>query len=358
MLPYILYIIILIFTTFVEISKTKVNYGMMVGVIFFSFLLLAGLTDGNGLDWFGTSLTEGYGLIDYRALGFDELKRFEPGFVLVNIILGNFHLFIFTMCFVCFLMVWRTIKWGCNYRILALFVFLSSMTLYCYMGVYRHAIAQTVLICSWQYFNDRKKLALFVVIACTFHISASIALLYLFIPRSKVVDIKFWALIALIAFIIRPHILPILMNHVMFLPGESLGKIILYMNADDFDSGVSMLLLLSKLLLFLFAYNYFDRKDEKQSFLLNMYALSILLLMIISLSPTFARMSLFFSCAEILLIPITFEKIISKRRIGVNFSHIVAFPYFLFVIVLYTYSYFNLLIPFSDIYIPYKSILG
>lgn len=357
MLPYILFLIIIIFAAFWELINPKANNFLIVRFVFFSFLLLAGLTDGNGLDWFGTETEDGYGLIDYRSLGFEGLKKFEPGFVLINIILGNFHLFIFLMCFVCFLLVWRTIEWGCNYKNLALFVFLATMTLYCYMGVYRHAIAQTILISSWPFIENRRKMAFLILLASTFHISSIIGLLLLLIPRSFIINFKYYIVIALITYVLRDYILPILQIISIFLPGETFGKINHYISADDFGSGISLLLLSSKLILLLFANWYFDKRDVKQCFLYNTYAISILLFFLFSFSPSFARVSLLFSCTEILLVPVTFEKILQKAKSKFSYSRIILLPYFFFIIVLYSYTYFKYLIPYSNIYIPYNSIL-
>lgn len=357
MFPYILYIALLVIAAFSEQRTPQSRHRLWVIFIFLSFVILAGFTNGNGLDWYGNEVSDGYALIDYKSLNYSELSNFEPGFVFVNKVLGNFHLFLIVMCVACFYMVWHTIKWGSKYKLLALFVYLSSMTLYCYMGVYRHAIAQTIIICSWPYMNNKKKFALFIFAACLFHYAAAIAFLYFLIPKNRVIRLGYYGIIGLVAFCARSYVLPILMVLAVFFPGQTAGKLALYLNADDFGSEFSIPLLLSKIIIFLFAYYYIDRRDEKQCFLTNAYAVSILLFIVVTFSPTFARLSLFFSCTEIILLPITLENIFKKSSKNMNHGNMMPLIYLLLIIVIYTYSYFRILIPYRDIYIPYHSLL-
>lgn len=358
MLPYLILLILSLFAATINIYKKQLNSPLLFGILFFLFVLLVAFTDGNGLDWYGTNYTEGYALIDYRSLGFEELVRFEPGFVLVNIILGNFHLFLFTMSVVCFMMVWDVIKKNCTYKYIALFVYISSMTLYCYMGVYRHAIAQTIIIFSWNYINDRKKMALCLLAACLFHYSAVIAFLYLLIPKKRVFTLRVCFVLLLMAFIIRPLLQPILtMVAVLALPGETAGKINLYLSGDDMGSGISMLLLLYKMFVFLFAYKYLRTSGDKlNNFLINTYFISILLFMTITISPTFGRLVMFFSCVEILIMPLTIYQLV-KRGNRTQQGSVIPLMYFSIISILSFYSYIKMLYDFSNIYLPYKSIL-
>lgn len=335
-------------------------------LIFTSFVLLVGFTDGNGLDWYGSDNLEGYSEIDYRSLGFSELTRFEPGFVLLNIILGNFRFFLIVMSIVCYYMVWYTIRHMCKYKYIALFVYLASMTLYCYMGVYRHAIAQTIIIYSWNYIDNRKKMLGILILACLFHYSAFISLLYLLIPKTSFISIKKFTFIAVGSFLIRPLIIPAIILLALIMPGETSGKIDLYMNGDDFGTGVSSMLLFSKFALFFFASKYLNRNNVYHCYLFNVYAVSLLLYMTICFSPSFARMVLFFSCSEILLVSFIYQNIKEKHLILKNIQaanssfksyNSISIIYLLCILFLYIYTFVNTLLKFNMIYIPYKSIL-
>lgn len=357
MVPYIFYISVLVVAAFRDLFNRTANNRVLVGFIFIFFVLLVGFTDGNGLDWRDTINGEGYSELDYRALGLDGVKKFEPGFMLLNIILGDFRLFLIFMSISCFLLIWSVINHGSSYKLIALFVYLCSMTLYCYMGVYRHALALTIVIYSWKYIDDKRKLFLCILLACTFHYSAAIAFLYILLFRLSIVSLKRWAIIGGIGLLIQPYILPLIISISPFLPGETAGKILLYMNSDDFGSGISYKLLMLKCVIFLFAYYNINKDNQKQCFLLNSYGLSIILFIVITFSPTFARLVDYFSCTDILLIPFTMENLIKKtKRYGRTFT-MVPLLYFLLVISTYVYSFFNMLDKFDHIYIPYKSIL-
>lgn len=357
MFPYFLLIFFPFLAALFSLGKRDYNGSVLFGIIFLVFVLIVAFTDGNGLDWYGTSETEGYALVDFRFQGFEGLKRYEPGFVFVNLLLGDFHFFLFVMSVTCFLMVWDVIRKNCSYKYIGLFVYIVTMALYCYMGVYRHAIAQTILIYSWKFIDDKKKLSLLILTACMFHYSAAIAFLYFLIPKDKYLSLSKCSLVMFVVFLIRPYILPIVGLVSFFMPGETAGKIDLYLNADDYGAGLSIPLLVFKLFIFLSAYYYLrNNKNSINCFLVNTYVISIILYLTISFSPSFGRLVLFFSCSEILLVPITINQIIVSTRVK-RCSPAIPFSYFVFVLGIYMYTYFSFIMSYSEIYLPYKSIL-
>lgn len=355
MFIYILFVTIIILAALCNLNSRQFDNKVLLSIIFLFFVVLVSFTDGNGLDWYGENNLDGYALINYRSLGFENLKRFEPGFVLLNMILGDFHRFLFVMAVGAFIMVWKTINKECEYKYIGVFVYLATMTLYFYMGIYRQAIAQTILIYSWQYRYNRKIFLLLILLACMFHYSAGIALLYLTIPKENVLPIKYCCVLLLLALGIRPFILPLLLSLSMYLPGETSGKIGFYVNGDDFGTSISYSLLLLKLLIYGGAYIALEKR-KKSCFFLNMFGLSIIIYLILSFSPTFGRLTYFFSCSEIILVPLTIDGMFKKIKSYAR-SKIIPVLYTLLVICLYTYSYFSMLDKFSNVYIPYKSIL-
>lgn len=362
MIPYLIPLTVSFFYATLNFNKKHVYSPFLLGSIFFLFVLLVAFTDGNGLDWYGSDETEGYAMVDYRALGFEELIRYEPGFILVNIILGNFHLFLFVMSIICFLLVWDVIKKNCSYKYIGLFVYIATMTLYCYMGVYRHAIAQTILIYSWNYIDDKKKLSIIILLACLFHYSAAVAFLYFLIPQKSYFSRKICLLLFLLAIIIRPVVQPLmawlLALTSFLLPGQTAGKINLYMNGDEVGSGISIPLLIFKLFVFICAFFYLKtRKTKINCFLVNAYFISIILYITITIAPTFARLVHYFSCTIILLIPITIDRMKDTSKAKRSNGAFIPVFYFFAIVVLHYYIYIKTILDFSDVYLPYKSIL-
>lgn len=363
MLPYFVLILVPLILAILEINGKRNSNSIFYLIL---FVLIVGGTDGNGLDWFGTNGTDGYAFIDYRGLGYDDLINFEPGFVFVNKLLGKFHIFLLLMSFTCYLLVWGVIKQECKYKFIGLFVFIASMTLYCYMGVYRHAIAQTLIIYSWKFRNSRKLQSLILFMACLFHYSAIIAFLYLFIPKNKIISIKVFILLLVLGVLIRSSIMPILSVIAAFMPGNTANKFDYYIATGSSDEAFSITLLLFRIFTFLLAYYYINKKSSRDIFFVNTFAISIILYVTICISPSFGRMIMFFSCTEIILIPLilerTKEKILLHRqntscRLSNNKYYNFFNVYFYLFVILYLYQYFNYLIGWRDIYIPYNSIL-
>ena len=95
-------------------------------LIFILFVIIVGGTNGNGIDWDGYFVQYS----DYRNMTLEELIQFEPGFALLLIVMGDCHYFLLLMAISCFLMVFSSIKHECSYRMVSLFRYVATMTLY------------------------------------------------------------------------------------------------------------------------------------------------------------------------------------------------------------------------------------
>lgn len=326
-------------------------------LIFVLFVIIIGGTNGNGIDWDGYFVQYS----DYRNLSLEELIQFEPGFALLLIVLGDCHVFLFFMAILCFLMVFSTLKHECRYPVVGLFIYIITMSLYMYMGVYRHAIAQSIVIYAWQYRYCNKKFILLLVLACMFHYSSVIALFYFFIPRKTRLPIKTLLLLLILGYLLRSYLVTALSLSSGFFPAIIAGKLGIYMNSEEFGTSFSILFFLFKLFTFVVCYKKISRNDENSAFFINAYAISIILYLVISFTPSFGRLVYYYSCTEIILIPIllsnfAYDYNTSKLKSLRKNCDISVLVFMLFTFV-YSYMYTQSLLSYYDIFVPYKSII-
>lgn len=365
MIPYILLIFIPFLFAFIELTyikpqgyypirgsriqlhKIRIILSVLLMVL---FVIVVGTTDGNGLDWWTDD--GGYAKIDYSKISVFDWSSFEGGFVLVNQLTGNFHFFIFCMALVCFAITLKVIRIESPYIIVSLFIFIASNALYQFMGVYRHAIAQTIVMLLWITNTNRKKQFLIVLAAMTFHIAAAIALFYFFIPRKKIYNIQQITMIVITSVIIR-YLLIFLMPVILTLALGPVGdKLSFYDNNDGSSGAFGLNYFLFRCFIVLTSYFFINKHNRKHVFYYNTYVISVAIYIALTLSPTFYRLSMFFSSVEIILIPIIIDEVRKKFRYNANYI----FMFFIFSF-LYIYLFFVTLRQGFELYVPYKSIL-
>lgn len=366
MIPYIILVVIPFVFGLCELICQKyqaigsnvsiVRYGFQSNIekvaswiCLFIFIFIVGGTDGNGLDWWTT--TGGYAKVNYNSISLLDWSQFEGGFVLANQLAGNFHVFIFLMALVCFFIVLRIVKYESPFPIISLFIFIVSSTLYSFMGVYRHAIAQTIVMLVWLYRDNWKKQILIVLIAMCFHVAAIVGIIYIFIPKSKVLPKKIIIGGLLCCFLVRIAVMYALPLMLSFLWGPIGEKLEYYALTEGFEGSFGLNYFIFRCLIVWIAYLVIDRNDKRQVFYFNAYLLSVAVYIALTISDTFFRLAMFFSVSEIVLIPIILRQI--KRKSMQSLYH--ALSYILFA-AMYSYSYFKQLIESKSFYLPYKSI--
>lgn len=365
MIPYILLIIIPFLFAFIELTYIKkpkyypirgtrihlYNIRIILSVLLMVlFVIIVGTTDGNGLDWWTDD--GGYAKIDYSKISVFDWSQFEGGFVLVNQLAGNFHLFIFCMALVCFAITLKVIKIESPYIIVSLFIFIASNALYQFMGVYRHAIAQTIVMLLWITKSNTKKQFLIVLAAMTFHIAAAISFLYFFIPKNKIINIKQITMIIMASVIIR-YLLIILMPVIITLALGPVGdKLSFYDNNDGSNGAFGLNYFIFRCFIVLSSYFIINKHNKKHVFYYNTYVVSVAIYIALTISPTFYRLSMFFSSVEIILIPIIIDEVRKKYRYNANYIFM-----FLIFSFLYVYLFIVTLRQGFESYVPYKSFL-
>lgn len=330
-------------------SKVTVLSNRYFLLISLFFIGVGGLTKTNGLDINAyTAIFES----PITANDIWEFGQFEPFFLLLCNCFPSYESFIFVFMVINLIFISRTIKRYSPYTCLSLFVYITGYYLLGPMGQIRQAIAISIMIYAWRYFNE-KRILFWVAIASLFHYSAIICILLYFIS-DKLKSVKFYVLIVAISVIVYIPIQGIMMNLLANVMGNSLGvagaKVALYLSTES--TQISILYLMYKLLILslllwkrnaLLSIRIFPK-------LLNIYVVSILMWLFLSFSGSLGgRLSLYFSMTEILLLPYIFW---AFRNAQLRF---IVYPIF---ITLCIYQYYSFLYEYAFIFLPYKSIFS
>jgi hypothetical protein len=218
------------------------------------------------------------------------------------------------------------------------------------MGQIRQGLALSFSFLAYFHRKDHK-FWLFFFLAFFSHYSAVIIILYKIIP-SKLYTLKIYISIFLLAVALSIFILPLLNIFCDYLPSFIGLKLRLYMNVAPENKGISINLLIIRLLFFYLAY-YFLKCNcnitiHKPFSLLNIYFFAIVLYILLSPVPQLSGRGIsYLSIFDIFLIPYTIKYI--KK----NINKII---YISIVIFYCTYPYFSFLIKWNQ-YIPYKSVV-
>ena len=173
-------ILILVLYLAGKLAEQRNNLGYIVGAVFF-YAIIFGLRSGVGVDFWGYKEW-----FDYSAAGFGAYKNMEPGFnLLINICVKAglpFSFFLGLIAFGQLLLIYLAIKpYKSVYSMLAL-----TFMLGCVWLTYANGLRQQIAFCIFAYslhFISQKswiKYYICVLVACTFHTSA--ILLVIFYP--------------------------------------------------------------------------------------------------------------------------------------------------------------------------------
>lgn len=182
---------------------------------------------------------------------------------------------------------------------ISFFLLLPLTHFYLSMALFRQTVAISILLFAYEYLKERRllKFVLIVIIASLFHITALLFVLAYFLPNLKISTIRYLLLtgVALILFyVFRIQIISFLVSLV---PDRGYSII---------SSSQGLTTLATFLLIFL-ASLLFRRdvlkKDSEAGFLYNMMVWSIAFQILVPLSPTIFRASVYFNIYNILLIP-------------------------------------------------------
>lgn len=286
---------------------------------------------------------------------------FEPIFVLLYKISPSFDFLIIIVAILSLIMFSVVLYKLSPYPILSLLISLSCITLM-FMGQIRQGLALSLVLSGFVISKKNKILSCILFTMAVFaHYSAFTAFLFWLVP-SKGFHLKQYSFIFFLSIVfsfLSGYIIEILIVH---LPSFAGSKLSLYVYVEKNMKGYSIILTIYRLIVFTFVYQVLELKKKRfrritgqkimknlDYKLMNLYFVSICIPFFFYMVPQISgRGFLYFSCLDILLIPIA----ISKLKRGTN-RLITSFA----VTVLSAVFYIKLLLEFKDFYIPYKNII-
>ncbi len=332
-------IILFAFVEFLASKLNKISYYYFYVIVAVLFICIAGLANGNGLDWDSYQEISELGLT-FRDIGFHS--SYEPFFLLLYNIFPSYHIFLFFFVLINFILLSKTILRYSPYVAISILVYVCTYYFWGMMGQLRQALAISIIVFAWPYIESRK-FVIYVLIASLFHYSAIVCLLYLLIPNFLYKK-KYYIAILFVAIFLCGLIQGLMKT---FLEGFVGGKILYYLSEDG---GISIIFFFYKLFVFFMFLSVINRVESllPKYKILNIYFLSILLYLLLSFSASIGgRIVLYFSVFEILIIPFIIH-FYWKKKTGLLV--------FMLFLILNIYQFFSFLFSYSDIFVPYKCL--
>lgn len=328
----------------------KFDEKIVFGILSVFMVLIASLRFETGPDW------EFYNriyLAANRSLIFHSNEA-EPAFQLLFLFFKKtnlgFSALIFSVAVVSVLLKTTFIARYSSIPLLSLIVFLSNF-LIGEMGQIRQFLAIGICLWSVHYVLTQKPIRFLVLVflAGTIHYSSLFFLvvypLQFLKINWKVITISL-SVVLLISLTSWFGILPYLVG---FMPGYVQHKFAAYYTPDHFFYLQNTIYF--RLLIFVVAMFYLNRKDYFVNFNINVYFFGILFyLLFIPIYNVSARGSVYFKFFEILLIPQIMLELNKAKRIQLVF--------FVLVLLAYTRHYVLTFIEHGDLFLPYKSMLS
>ncbi|MDY0104757.1 MAG: EpsG family protein [Lentimicrobium sp.] len=355
MIVYILIFLSLLIFSFVETlldGKATPKLKLLQGVFCFSPLFLLVVLRSTGFDY--DVYESSYDILHFSDFidSFGDIQ-FEPSFILLNIISPSFAFLIALMGVLTLSIKYLFIKKISPYPVLSLLVLFLAYVLNFEMGQIRQALSMSIMLYSVLYFQDRKKILLFILIAALFHYSALIFLLAVFLPRTvkKWYFYAFLLVLSVILYFIAEPFIYIISN---FLPGFSGAKLLLYYEMEKGEIDISIPLLTLKVVLIVFFYllrlrSVDIQKNNKYDNIFNIYFLSLFIYIAFAFFPQISgRGGAYFGVFEIILVPIIL------KGFNLLLYRVIAFLVF---ISIYFYIFIKFLIKWGESYIPYTTWL-
>lgn len=321
MFGYLIVFVLIIFTSSYElVTKNKIHpifyYLMIIGLISF-----AGLRGEKGNDTI--EYISFFENIDINNFYF-FLTQFEPGFVayalMIKGLLNSSGFFIFMIALLSITLQLFYIRKLSPLPLISLIPFMSGYYLSLDMGQIRQALAMGFVIMAFYFFieNQIKKFYFLLIIACCFHISASIFFVLVFLRRNVDTLIHVSLILGsflLVFFDIKTIIIDVIKllffwNDFIFskLMSYSAGKY-----ADNIGFSSIHLWYIIVILIFLYYRKLFP-KNGNYNLVLNVFSLGIVLNFIFNSFPVLIRCTYYFLALEGVLI----GHIIYKTKYSIN----------------------------------------
>lgn len=263
----------------------------------------------------------------------------------------GFHYVITIMAFFNIIILFTFIYKYSAYPNVSLLLFCGMFMFTGLMGLIRQSLA--ISIALWAIMEkNKKKFYVLLVLACLFHYSAIIVLIVRVI-KCKIYPIRLYLYAIIFALLVSVIGKMVLMAAVAILPTIIAWKLEIYLAEEaGMSFGLNMAVIIrlfTLVLLLMYAKRIKNRWHELGLYMINIYALSLILYIGLSFLPQLAsRGVVYFHYFEIFAVPLLLSVARDYKRFFIFFLY-AAFSLYRCIEVVTTYK---------EWYVPYKSILA
>jgi hypothetical protein len=277
----------------------------------------------------------------------DIIKKFEPGWYLINIFvknnLGDFRWIIILSSILSIAPIYFFYKRTSKLPILSLLLYFILFYYFYSFSLIRQAIATSFFLISFYFYGERRfyKSAVYIFIAAMFHYSAlALIPLILILDWIKISHkLKIYILVG--SFIIGASgILDSAANLLVYLPFEKYANYADFYGEVEFNRIANYLFLLPRTLICLYFFKIFEHNNSyKMNLTLTVFWMGVVLGNLFTKIPLFTRFILFFTILEtILLVALIYEFPKSKRKIQSVIVLCYASLYFIYFVITNRYG--------------------
>jgi hypothetical protein len=364
---YVITILLLFYFSCIEVYCTKLVvidksvrwgvYKLLSSVAFILLVFQIGLRWQTGTDW--DSYLDHFTSITSFSSTSPMETNMELGYNLlvwiVKLISNNYSIFLLIHAFIFYSFLFSSFKEYSPFFFISILVFYANTI--GVLGSNRQLLALVICIYSLRFVLDKKPYKFFILVFVAFNIHASALLFALYYFVNREFRLRYVVIALIGCLIIGSTSLPfdIFFKAGSLVGGEAAGKVLLYLN----DAEKELLnyqpsttgLIKRIILMILFYYNrpVLGKKLPYYNLLLNGYSLGIAFYFLFSTSllVMISRGSLYFTAVEPLLIASQF--LMLNRKVNQYIALV-------FVLVLAFLMFFQSMVAYSDLFIPYKGI--
>lgn len=271
----------------------------LVFFVFFVLFLLVGFR-GNGYDY-----------ISYQNIYDGTVDgSLESGYLLLNSLAPSYRVLLIVVSFITLFFYWSVINRYSSFPFISILVLLSTLFFQSIMGQMRQGVAVSIILYSFFYLDKKKVFCLLVIAASLFHLSAIIALSFLFIPQ-KIYSYWIYLLLLFASLLFQSLV------DISALGGDNfiVSKLMFYQEHEDFSLGLNTAIVIR---FFIFSACYYVKDKVPYVFfskMLNVFFMSILFYLAFGFIPQLAgRGSFYFACFDVLLITYFLGALKTKYR--------------------------------------------
>lgn len=276
-------------------------------------------------------------------------SNIELGYIILNIILGNFKLLLFSMALITITLQFLFIYKYSPLPFLSLFLLLGVMIYPSIMGQYRQALAVSIM--CWAFISKDNKIKFFflLIIAMFFHTSALFGVIVLLIPDNKLLSLWLYLIIMSLALLINFFVKQLFVDITNYLPGMISERVDYYSETDDYIVGFNAAMVMRIVVFLIF---YYFRKEitsyPKGTIFFNLYFVSLFIYLGFGFLPQISlRAGYYFYIFEFILTSMLLFRLQGPTK----------FILFMFFVGIGFYRQFVFFSDWSLDYIPYQNSL-